>query len=202
MTHDQMVLQRAKSLLSERDMKVAQIGFDFYLDGDEGYGHAYDGQEQTINNAFTYLLGRLLGKPEFGPKDENGWHDWYPPSGLAKQDVYSSDFMSGQNYPKGWTYSMLDEIGVDLSDIPEDKEYRGLNIDQDCAVSELLCAVSMAYSWFAEDYDWEYLKEPYVKRYQELGLDIKSCASRAKELTELSIQELGGKHDRNEHLWC
>ena len=202
MTHDEKVLQRAKSLLSERDMKVAQIGWEFYLDGDEGYGHCYDGQEANINNAFTYLLGRLIGKPEYGPKDETGYHSWYPPDGLVKQDVHSDEFWSGKNYPKGWTYDQLVAIGVSLDDIPEDKYYQGLNIDEDCAVSELLCAVSMAYSWYADDYDWEDLKEKYVKKYQELGLDIKSCSARAKELTELSMQELGGKHDRNEHMWC
>ena len=105
-------------------------------------------------------------------------------------------------YPKGWLLSDLEEIGVELSDIPDDQWYKGLNLDEDCAVSELLCAVGQAYSWFADDYDWEDLSEKYKKRYTDLGLDQRGCAQEYDRLCRIADDVRKGKHDRNEHLWC
>lgn len=199
---DKRVLARALSRLSETDLKVAAIGFDFYRDLKNGYGIYLDGTEGEINNAYTYLLARLIGQPEQVKETENGLRGYSAPYGYMKQDVRSDRFHSGDNWPRDFTIEQLVDLGVALADIPEDPMYTGLNIDEDCAVAELLSALAQAYSWYSSGYDWEYLKPPFRKRFEELGLDIHSCQRRADELLEESFRTLDGKFDRNTQLWC
>jgi hypothetical protein len=209
-------LERARALLTPTDLKVAEIGYRFMEDQYDGYGPFYDGTEQTIALAQAWLQGQVAGiqplpqvltehKDVPVPGDtwiEEKYRVIPAPQGLLKQDVHSPDFMAGQTWPKGWTYDQVEALGVKTEDIPLDEWYTGLNLDEDCAVAELLEAVASAYSLFADGFEWEELPLTYREQFWALGLSPASARVRFDELLRLSSVELRGKHDRNEQVWC
>jgi hypothetical protein len=193
---DARLIDLARNYLTETDLKVADIGFRFIEDYTEGYGHFWDGQEAVIVLAQGWLMGQVAGseplpqvettmKSTFDGKEYtvSKYRDIQAPFGSHSQNVTSPGYDSGPE--------------------DDDDEYTGLNIDDDCAVSELLSSVAYAYSFYSSDHDIE-IDDKWKAMFEELGLNPDKNAKRVLELEQVvsKLLKKAGKHDRNEKLWC
>jgi len=195
MDRDTLIVKQATRHLTAQDLAVANIGFRFHEDLEEGYGAYYDGMEACITNAQSWLMSKLThdqpmpqieSKYMFDGKEYNKerFRRFEAPDGSLDQDVNSDAYQEWGD---------------------KERNYEGLNIDDDCAVAELLTSVAYAYMLWADGYDWEMTLDRSPKwgvMFGMLELTHEQAAKRYDELSDLINSVLKGKHDRNSTIWC
>lgn len=198
---DEAIIRKARLLLTKRDVEVAALGFRFIEDLEHGYGPFWDGTESEIVNAQGWLAMVLSGA---SPSEQVTTHVVVPPRGELNGYEYDKQHFRVLRPPYGAANQDVHSdrwVGFD-----EGKEYEGLNLDDDCAVAELIAACSYAYQWYSADHDGEMLEDNdrkvYADKFKALGLTKEGCALRIEGLDEIYTRALKGKHDRNETLWC